>query len=332
MGRGERAGGARSGRGRSQLVRPPPPSFAYRPPWLSDCGGKRITVVGADGFIGSHVVALALAAGADVRAVCLKDPWRLAELDVEPEVEPRWSQLGGNDADAVAVLAYEPPPSYERDRWLAHELEVNADGACELARSSARTVFASSADVYGPWRDEPVREDVDPQPATPYAQAKLRAEARIAAEGHEAALLRLATVFGPSEHSRRAIPAFITAVGCGEQPVVHGDGSDVRDYVYVGDVAAAFVNACSSSVTGVFNLGSGIGRSTLDVLQSVCGIFEADVEPRLEPTPRAPSRLIVDPSRARRELQFSPRTDFERALREEADWLLPTPTPGRKPP
>lgn len=318
MVQGERTAGGRCGRDRSQLVRKPPPSLAYRPSWLRDCGGRRVTVVGADGFIGSHVVALALAAGAQVRAVCLKDPWRIRGLDVEPELVPRWAELDPRDADTLVILAYEPPPSYEPSVWLAHELEVNTAPAVELGRRARRTVFASSADVYGPWHDDPVAEDTTPAPATPYAEAKLRAEEAL---GDVALLVRFATVYGPSEHRRRAVPTFITAASRGEPAVIYGDGSDVRDYVYVGNVAAAIVNACSDSSSGLLNLGSGVGRSTLDVLAAVGSVTGSRVRPQFEPRERAPSRLVVSSLRAETKLGFAPCEDFERALEEEARWL-----------
>lgn len=307
----------------------PPSSLTYSPAWLRECKGTSIAVVGADGFIGSHVVSSALAAGARVRAICAKDPWRLSALEVEPEVRPRWWEFDDLEVDAVALVAYEPPASYEPDAWLAHELEVNTAGAVEVARTDARLVFASSADVYGPWFDEPVSEEVEPQPATPYARAKLTAERQMAEVTADCALLRLATVYGPSEHARRAIPVFIAALARGEEPVVHGDGSDVRDYVYVGDVAAAVVNACCGPGSGVLNLGSGTGRSTLDVLRSVATAMGVSSEPRFEPAARVSSRLVLKSGRARSELAFAPRPDFEAALAEEAEWLVPTLSAGR---
>lgn len=300
-------------------MRQPPPSLAYRPAWLRDCTGLSVMVVGADGFIGSHVVALALDAGAEVRAICPKDPWRIRGLEIEPEVVPHWWQVDPADAEVVVTLAYEPPASYEGQAWLAHELGVNTARAVELARGARRTVFASSADVYGPWHDEPIDEDTAPAPATPYAEAKLRAEEALA--DPDAVAVRLATVYGPSEHERRAIPAFILAAINGTHAVVHGDGSDVRDYVYVGDVAAAIVNACASPVTGALNLGSGVGRSTLEVLELVGAALGVMVEPTFEPRTRPPTKLVLETARARTELGFRARQDLPVALAEEAEWL-----------
>jgi UDP-glucose 4-epimerase len=300
--------------------------------------GRRIAVLGADGFIGSALVRQALAAGATVAAFCAKEPWRLRGVERDAGLElndlGRWWERRRlealypdfADADAVALLAYRPPP----DRMAArrHEHAVNAAGAIgvgEIAvRAGVRLVFTSSADVYGAWHEGPVSERTAPRPQTPYAEAKLEAERLLASRGAAGSVvnLRLATVYGPGEEGPRAIPSFIKAyLGSGE-PVLHGDGTDVKDYVHVCDVAAGILGACLlPSPPPTANLGSGIGRSTEEVLREVAAAM--DVEPRFrrEPSPRAPSRLIVDPALAVRKLGFEPGRDFGSALRDEARWL-----------
>jgi UDP-glucose 4-epimerase len=303
-----------------------PPIFSYHPSWLPDCSGLRLAVAGADGFIGSYVAASALEAGASVLAICDREPWRLANLDSSRLAVGRGLEPG---IDAVAILLYEPPYSYRRDEWLTHELEVNTGRAVEIGRSAkeigARVVFASSADVYGPWHDDPVTETIQAAPLTPYAEAKLAAEQRLAELAPEVTALRLSTVYGPSEHERRAIPSFARALLAGRPAVVHGDGSDVRDYVHVGDAAAAIVACCvGSAKPTVLNVGTGVGRTTLDVFESVARVIGVEPSARFEETARPRSRLVLDITAARGELGFEPRADFEDALREEIDWLAAT--------
>ena len=240
---------------------------------------------------------MALGAGATVAAFCAKHPWRLLGLEEDPNLEiadlGRWWErrrvesldpvLAG--ADAVALLAYQPPPDQLGAR--RHEHEVNAAGAVAIgeiaARAGVRLVFTSSADVYGPWHDEPVTEQTAPRPQTPYAEAKLEAErsALERAARDQSSSCGSATVYGPGEDGPRAIPSFIRAFLRSEEPVLHGDGTDIRDYVHVDDVAAAILSACLlPSPPAIVNLGSGVGRSTEEVLRAVAAAM--DVEPRAQ--------------------------------------------------
>ncbi len=337
-------GRSRPARTRSQLVTAKaPPRSDYHPRFLESLDGRHVIVLGADGFIGSHVVRAALAAGGHVDALCIKDPWRLRDLAeaerlrLEFVPEGRWWEASYSDAlsgaldetAALVLLAYEPPASGPEEMRLRHELDVNAAGTARIAAAAAdsgcRAVFTSSADVYGPWHTEPVSESATPRPVTPYAHAKLEAE-RLLARSHavgSAVSLRLSTVFGLGEDGPRAIPSFVRALARGEAPVVHGEGADVRDYVHVSDVAGAIVNACVRSLEGerALNVGSGTGRTTLDILNYVKEAMKIDREPRLEPANRPRSRLVLEIERARSVLSFAPNPDFAGALREEVRWL-----------
>jgi nucleoside-diphosphate-sugar epimerase len=309
---------------------------------MRDASGRAIAVLGADGYIGSHVTSLALAAGARVIGFCVKDPWRLsgvdhARLKLEPVGPTWWLDEAARSVtnalrrvDALVVLAYRPPTSSSFQSCLEEELRVNASTVARLAQSAAAVgvplVFASSADVYGPWHENPVAEEVVARPASPYAIAKLEAEQRIEqAYGRpcDYMCLRIATVYGPGENGPRAIPSFVRAFAQGKAAVVHGDGRDVRDYVHVRDVAAAILNAAVGprGDHGIANVGSGIGRTTLQVLQGVAAAMNVEPVARHEARSNPPSRLVLDAARARQALDFVARTDFTDALREEARWL-----------
>ena len=296
-----------------------------------------LAVIGADGFIGSAVTRRALAEDGSVTAVCVKDPWRLAEAIAEPGLRivrvpsGRWWEAGFvaelapaiEHCDAVALLAYTPPPGQQSP--LADERAVNVAGAGAIGGIAAEIgrplVFASSADVYGDWHDEPVDELTTPRPRTPYARAKLEAEERLRAAGPEIGILRLSTVFGPGEDGPRAIPSFIRALLEGEAPVVHGAGTDAKDYIHVDDVAAAIVAACRRPPPMPINVGSGVGRTTREVLEAVALAIGVEARARHVASPRAPTRLVLDNARARLRLGLDPRRDFVAALGEEAEWL-----------
>ena len=326
---------AAGGSARAQLVTAPPPE------WLRPAYGRKLVVLGADGFIGSWVVRMGLAAGATVVALCVKQPWRLAGLADERlrcEEMPggRWWQPAQHDvlarvldgSGALVHLAYEPPATaLDHAGRRRHEYDVNAKAAARIgtlaAAAGARTVFASSADVYGPWHDDIVDEQTQAAPKTPYAEGKLIAE-RLLLEHAGALCLRLATVFGPGELGPRAIPAFVRALASAQPATVHGDGLDLRDYVGVVEIAAAIINATATDVAmaPVLNLGSGVGRTTSSVLEAVARALDVDPCARFVASSRAPSRLIVDPSAAGRALGFAAAPDFVAAIAREARWLL----------
>ena len=314
---------------------------AQPPDWLEEATGRTLVVLGADGFIGSWVARLALLAGARVVGLCVKSPWRLTgvtdeRLRLEPVPGGRWwepAQLNViarvlPGADAFVHLGYEPPAGgLDPAARAEHEHAVNVAAAARIVpvagAAGARIVFASSADVYGPWHDEPVDESTPPAPATPYAEAKLAAE-RLVLESPGARCLRIATVFGPGELGPRAIPSFASALARGEPATLHGDGADLRDYVGVAEVAAAVVNATSPEVQGpaLLNLGSGAGRTTRSVLEVVAAALAVEPVARSVPSTRAPSRLVVDAAVARTALGFAADPDFAAAVQREARWLL----------
>ena len=299
-------------------------------------------MLGADGFIGSHITRLAAAAGIDVVAICVSDPWRISDVEgIERHQVPdgRWwerafgDQLGEwlRGAGALALMAYSPPTSRYPQAWTRHEREVNLGGVRRVVeRASAegvRVVFASSADVYGSWHDDPVAEEIEARPATPYAEAKRSAEEAVRSGSDPSSgssSLRLATVYGPGEDGPRAIPSFIRACLRGEPAPLHGDGADVRDYVNVRDVGAAFLAACGAADLGdgePINIGSGIGRSTREVLEAVAAATRCDPHAEQLPSTRAPSRLVLRCERARELLGFEPRVTFDDGLDEEVGWL-----------
>jgi len=317
------------------LVDAPPPA------WLQPADDRTLVVLGADGFIGNWVVRLGLAAGARVIGLCVKSPWRLdgladERLRLDPVPGGRWWEAAQHDelaralegASALVHLGYAPPDAgLDATGRREHEHTVNAAAAGRIASRAATAgaalVFASSADVYGHWHDEPVDERVQPAPATPYGEAKLAAE-HLVLDTPNARCLRLATVFGPGELGPRAIPAFVRALASGRPATVHGDGSDLRDYVGVIDVAAAIVNATAPDTTAapVLNVGSGVGRTTRSIVETVAAALGVEAAARFVASPRAPSRLVVDVGAAGRVLGFAPGSGFAAAVAREARWML----------
>lgn len=295
-----------------------------------------VVVLGADGFVGSAVTRRGVAAGLRITPLCAGSPWRLEDIAGDPIlVGNAWADARFEErltaalrgAVALVMLAYRPPQTDDDEGRREHEAGVNTAGAVIAARSAAaagaRLVFASTADVYGPWHPRPVAETAEPRPVTAYAEAKLEAERTIRSLELEATALRLATVYGPGETGHRAIPRFVEALLEGAPITIHGDGSDVRDYVHVDDVAAALIRAATTPTPPppVVNIGSGVGRRTLEIAEAVASAVGGDASITFTAHPRAPSKLVLDVALARSVLDLDPRLDLTTALRTEVDWI-----------
>ncbi|MCK9566013.1 MAG: NAD-dependent epimerase/dehydratase family protein [Methanothrix sp.] len=191
-----------------------------------------------------------------------------------------------------------------------------------------RVVQASSAAVYGGSLQLPKKEDMLPEPMSPYAVSKLAAEhyARVFQElyGLKTVSLRYFNVFGPkqdpsSEYSG-VISRFISALLNDEQPVIYGDGEQTRDFVYVNDVVSANILA-SRAAPGVYNIACA-KRISLNTLVKVIGkILAKEVRPRYESARAGDIKhSLADINRAKG-MGYFPKYDLEEALLETIEWF-----------
>jgi len=191
-----------------------------------------------------------------------------------------------------------------------------------------KVVFASSAAVYGESLELPKREEICPDPKSPYAVSKLAGEhhCKVFQElyGLETVVLRYFNVFGPrqdpsSEYSG-VISRFISALAKGEQPVIFGDGKQTRDFVYVKDVVRANILA-SRSGSGVFNIAGGRSTSLNDLAFLIGKILERNIQPEhRDPRPGDIRDSLADISRAR-DIGYKPETSQEDGLAETIWWF-----------
>ena len=191
-----------------------------------------------------------------------------------------------------------------------------------------KVVFASSAAVYGETPELPKKEDMCPDPKSPYAVTKLAGEryGKVFRElyGLETVSLRYFNVFGPrqdatSEYSG-VISRFISALAKGEQPVIYGDGEQTRDFVYVKDVVRANILA-SRTGSDVFNIAGG-RRTNLNQLASMIGkILGRSVRPEHRDARAGDIReSLADISRAK-EIGYEPETSLEDGLAGTIEWF-----------
>ena len=296
-------------------------------------------VTGGAGFIGSNIVHALLERGGQVRVLDSLTTGRPANLaDVAERVELIQADL--RDGEAVgramrgvqAVFHQAALPSVARsvaDPLASHQ--VNATGTLGLllaAREAGvrRFVYASSSSVYGDTPVMPKSEDLPTSPLSPYAVSKLAGEqyCRVFTRlyGLETVCLRYFNVFGPrqdpaSEYAA-VIPKFIGAMLRGEQPLVHGDGTQSRDFSYIANVVQANLLAAETPSVGgeVFNVACGQRFSLLDLVASLNRILGTAIEPRFGPArPGDVKHSLADVSHAQRLLGYEPTIQFEDGLR-----------------
>jgi UDP-glucose 4-epimerase len=301
----------------------------------------RILVTGGAGFIGSHLTDVFLAEGDEVTV--LDDLSRGRTERLHPSVAVH--KVSVTDAPALTAVVERVRPDLICHHAAQIDVRVSvaapADDAAvnvvgtinvlEAARSAgARVLFASTGGaIYGAEAPVPTAEDVPPGPEAPYGTAKYCAEQylglynRLYGTRHVA--LRLANVYGPRQDP--AGEAGVVGIFCGraargERPTVFGDGRQTRDYVYVGDVAEAFLAASRSDRAGVWNIGTGRETSVLELIELIGAAAGRSLDPEFAPArPGEVQRSALDAGAARRDLGWTPRTPVADGVREVYRWV-----------
>jgi UDP-glucose 4-epimerase len=288
----------------------------------------RAIVTGGAGFIGSHVVDALVARGDEVVVVDdLSNGKRenvnagatlvMADIRDEAAVGNAFADLRPNACLHLAAQA-DVRVSVSRPVFDA---EVNVLGTIRLLEAArehdARIVFASTGGaIYGEC-EEPATEESVRAPLSPYGSSKLAGEEylatynRLYGSGHTS--LRFGNVYGPRQdpHGEAGVVAiFLGRLARGEAPHIFGDGTQQRDYVFVGDVARV-VLAALERPAGVFNVGTGVATSVLDLFEECRTAAGIDIEPIFDP-PRLGElqRSVLGTALAERELGFRAETSF----------------------
>lgn len=288
----------------------------------------RVAVVGGSGFIGRHVVRRLSRSGARVVNVDRRPPASLVrnETLVRNDAGGRADDEAAASCGAVdAVVWLASTPNRHRAAVDASALEdqaVMVEGPLRfltaLEPRPPSFLYMSSVQVYGVPRELPVSEDHPTEPHEIYGVAKLAAEhvLRIACAGTPTALavFRAAFVYGPGQHAANVIPTFLAALRRAEPPAIHGSGNEVRDDIYVGDLAAAVQAAVVGRAEGVFNVASGRPTTLLELAETCCRVTGQEIQPRRTARPSGWIDRWFTVDRARRELGLNPMS-LEEGLR-----------------
>jgi len=293
----------------------------------------RAIVTGGAGFIGSHVAEALVERGDEVHVLDDLSAGKRENVPDEAELHVADIRDPGDVFDAVRPevvfhLAAQASVSVSVARPV-FDVEVNVLGTVavlEAARAhGAQIVFSSTGGaIYGEC-DNPATEDWERRPLSPYGTSKLAGEEYLAAWNRLHATrhvsLRFGNVYGPRQdpHGEAGVIAiFLRAVADGARPMIFGDGSQERDYVYVGDVARATL-AATTLAGGVVNVATGRATSVLELVDAMRRATEREIDPAHGPERLGDlQRSVLDPALAGRELGWRPEVSLEDGLR--ATW------------
>lgn len=312
----------------------------------------RVLVTGGAGFIGSHLVERLLRSGHEVRVIddlsTGTNADLLSALGVElvrgDVADPAAVKEAVRGCDAVAHLAAVASVVASMERPL-DTLRSNVTGAVTVFQAAAsggvgRVVFASSAAVYGANQDLPLSEDAREMPLSPYAADKLAGEHYLAhfhrtgaCRGHA---FRFFNVYGPRQDPGSpysgVISVFLDRASRGQPLVVHGDGGQTRDFVYVKDVVDVLTRALEG--TGdeeghmpVTNIGRGVAVSITELAHAAVEATGTRT-PRVEHSEARPGDVrhsLADITLLRKRFDNVPSTSLRDGLGATAATLTPAP-------
>jgi UDP-glucose 4-epimerase len=293
----------------------------------------RVLVTGGAGFIGSNLVDTLLERGDDVSVVDDLSTGRRENLTRALAAGARLHEASITDGANIAALFSDERPEVvfhlaaqiDVRRAVedpAHDAAVNVGGTAVVldaarAAGTRRFLLASTGGaIYGDCDRLPTPEDAPAAPISPYGASKAAAETYLALyrrlHGLSTCALRLANVYGPRQDplGEGGVVAIYCHAAANRTPVrVFGDGRQTRDFVYVGDVAAAFAAASQSDAPGPYNVGTGEETSVLDLVERLG--LQAIFEPE---RPGEVKRSALDPSAARAALSWQPRVGLAEGL------------------
>ncbi|MFH1478618.1 MAG: SDR family oxidoreductase [Candidatus Omnitrophota bacterium] len=305
----------------------------------------KFLVTGGAGFIGSHIVDALIKDNNDVVVIDDFSSGREENLEaVRNKIELIRGDIRDKGLVKKAVkgvdyvlhqAALRSVPKSLGNPHIYNDVNINGTlNILEEARGAKvkRVVFASSSSIYGETDKLPEKEDLLPLLISPYALTKLAGEyyCRIFSEayGLKTVGLRYFNVFGPRQSLENeyavVIPKFITCMLKGEEPPVHGDGLQTRDFTYVENVVQA--NIRSAAAKGirceVLNIACGNSNSVLDIIKILNKLMGKDIKPKFTPTrPGDVKDTLADITKAKKLIGFDPKVGFEEGLKRTIEYF-----------
>jgi UDP-glucose 4-epimerase len=296
----------------------------------------QVLVTGGAGFIGSHVVERLLTREHSVSVIDDLSAGRRSNLpggvalvpaSIFDPVLPELCQ----GADVVIHAAAQTSVAASTSDPRA-DARTNIIGTLTVLSAAARAgvrrfIYLSSAAVYGQPVRLPVTEAHRLAPTSPYGVSKLTGEYYVrlqGLQGMQCTVLRLANVYGPRQSAAGeagVIARWAAALAGGEPIILHGDGRQTRDFIYVEDVAAAVAAAAESALSGTFNIGTGRETALIDLLAGMECVSGQPAARVMQPHRQGDiARSVLKSARANRLLGWNAETSLHEGLVRTFTW------------
>lgn len=307
---------------------------------------ENVVVTGGAGFIGSHLAESLSSRG---YYVIIIDDLSTGKMgNIEPLLKSANVDFIHDSITDLAVLQKlfqgvdyvfhlaaisSVPQSIDAPR-LTHEVNVTGTLNVLLAARDNRVkkvIYASSCAVYGDAPALPKREDMLPDPQSPYSVTKLAAEdyCQVFRQvyGLPTVCLRYFNIYGPRQNPdseyAAVIPRFMKRVSQGEAPIIFGDGNQSRDFNFVKDTVAACLLSAESGASGIFNIGNGESTTINELAHLIIKLVGSNVSPAYQPAKPGDIRhSLADISKARK-FGYNPKYNLEEGLKEITGDLIP---------
>lgn len=288
-------------------------------------------VTGGAGFIGSHVVEELVKRGEDVIVLDNLHTGSLENIkdfDVEfikgraKEISSIKKQIDG----IFHIGIYSSSPMYKENRFLISEAIEDFIHIMEFAKKrGTKVILTSSSSIYNgnpiPWKEDMKIIPMDFYTEVRYTMERI-AEVYNKLFGVKCVVLRLFSVYGPREEYKgkyaNLVSQFLWSIERNESPVIFGDGTQTRDFIWVKDVVKAFMLAMEKDISfDVFNVGTGKNHSLNELVSIINKILGKDVKPKYVPNPikNYVYHTLADTSKAEKLLGFKARVSLEEGIR-----------------
>jgi len=257
----------------------------------------KFAVTGGAGFVGNNIVRLLVSKGYSVVVIDNLHTGKIDNLEgVFEKIEFYQTDIRNYDEmekilETVDGIFHEAALTIVQESFDKREeyFDVNVKGTENIFKIAKKfkkkVVYASSSSIYGDSKQIPIKENSDRNPINPYGQTKLDDEflaEKYSNSGLEVIGLRYFNIFGKGQTGSYAgvITQFMRKLNEQKPPIIFGDGTQIRDFIHVSDIAEANLSAMLSKTnSGFFNVGTGVGTKIKDLAKIMIKIFNEKFEP-----------------------------------------------------